>query len=67
MVLVDRGLVSCEKLDYFSADAMMQKTLIIFFPRCSMIGSDPATTNYPGKKPQGLDLPSDVAEEIQPQ
>ncbi|KAJ6685697.1 BROAD-SPECIFICITY PHOSPHATASE YOR283W-RELATED [Salix purpurea] len=32
-----------------------------------MIGSDPATTNYPGKKPQGLDLPSDVAEEIQPQ
>ncbi|KAF9687411.1 hypothetical protein SADUNF_Sadunf02G0090700 [Salix dunnii] len=32
-----------------------------------MIGSDPATTNYLGKKPQGLDLPSDVAEEIQPQ
>ncbi|KAJ6337664.1 hypothetical protein OIU76_007361 [Salix suchowensis] len=32
-----------------------------------MIGSDPATTNYPGKNPQGLDLPSDVAEEIQPQ
>ncbi|KAJ8762470.1 hypothetical protein K2173_007909 [Erythroxylum novogranatense] len=28
-----------------------------------MIGSDPATTNYPGKIPHGLDLPSDVAEE----
>uniref|UniRef100_A0A6M2EYA5 Phosphoglycerate mutase-like protein n=1 Tax=Populus davidiana TaxID=266767 RepID=A0A6M2EYA5_9ROSI len=31
-----------------------------------MIGSDTAITNYPGKKPQGLDLPSDVAEEINP-
>ncbi|XVE55654.1 hypothetical protein DITRI_Ditri03aG0176000 [Diplodiscus trichospermus] len=28
----------------------------------SMIGSDPATTNYPGKIPNGLDLPSDVAD-----
>ncbi|KAG6784369.1 hypothetical protein POTOM_010060 [Populus tomentosa] len=31
-----------------------------------MIGSDTAITNYPGKNPQGLDLPSDVAEEINP-
>ncbi|KAE8715840.1 Phosphoglycerate mutase-like protein 2 [Hibiscus syriacus] len=29
----------------------------------SMMGSDPATTNYPGKIPSGLDLPSDVATE----
>ncbi|TYI43127.1 hypothetical protein ES332_A01G147600v1 [Gossypium tomentosum] len=29
----------------------------------SMMGSDPATTNYPGKIPSGLDLPSDVADE----
>lgn len=32
-----------------------------------MVGSDPATTNYPGKIPQGLDLPSDVAEEKHPE
>jgi hypothetical protein len=31
-----------------------------------MIGSDTTITNYPGKNPQGLDLPSDVAEEINP-
>ncbi|WRX30478.1 Histidine phosphatase superfamily [Theobroma cacao] len=29
----------------------------------SMMGSDPATTNYPGKIPSGLELPSDVADE----
>ncbi|XP_068656514.1 phosphoglycerate mutase-like protein 1 [Aristolochia californica] len=29
----------------------------------SMIGSDPSTTNYPGKIPRGLDLPSDGAQE----
>ncbi|KAK3231124.1 hypothetical protein Dsin_003005 [Dipteronia sinensis] len=29
----------------------------------SMASSDPATTNYPGKIPNGLDLPSDVAAE----
>ncbi|XP_022768523.1 phosphoglycerate mutase-like protein 1 isoform X2 [Durio zibethinus] len=29
----------------------------------SMMGSDPATTNYPGKIPSGPDLPSDVADE----
>ncbi|XVF64940.1 hypothetical protein PTKIN_Ptkin09bG0206800 [Pterospermum kingtungense] len=29
----------------------------------SMIGLDPATTNYPGKIPSGLDLPSDIADE----
>jgi hypothetical protein len=27
-----------------------------------MIGSDESTTNYPGKIPSGLDLPSDVDE-----
>nr|KJB58789.1 hypothetical protein B456_009G226300 [Gossypium raimondii] len=32
----------------------------------SMMGSDPATTNYPGKIPSGLDLPSDVADEKLP-
>ncbi|KAJ9159253.1 hypothetical protein P3X46_024770 [Hevea brasiliensis] len=32
----------------------------------SMTGSDPATTNYPGKIPQGLDLPSDASEEEGP-
>lgn len=34
-----------------------------FFFSCSMMGSDPATTNYPGKFPSGLDLPSDVTDE----
>ncbi len=34
---------------------------------CSMMGSDPATTNYPGKIPAGLDLPSDVAQEKRPE
>lgn len=29
----------------------------------SMIGSEASTTNYPGKIPSGLDLPSDVADE----
>lgn len=29
----------------------------------SMIGFDPSTTNYPGKIPSGLDLPSDVVDE----
>lgn len=29
----------------------------------SMMGSDSSTTNYPGKIPRGLDLPSDVANE----
>ncbi|KAH7567606.1 hypothetical protein JRO89_XS07G0102200 [Xanthoceras sorbifolium] len=32
----------------------------------SMVSSDPATTNYPGKIPSGLDLPSDVAAEMHP-
>ncbi|KDP35944.1 hypothetical protein JCGZ_09916 [Jatropha curcas] len=32
----------------------------------SMIGSDPPTTNYPGKIPYGPDLPSDVPEEDGP-
>lgn len=32
----------------------------------SMIGSDPATTNYPGKIPRGLDRPSDAPEEDGP-
>lgn len=45
---------------------MMQKTTDYFLSRCSMIGSDTTITNYPGKNPQGLDLPSDVAEEINP-
>ncbi|XP_050214867.1 phosphoglycerate mutase-like protein 1 [Mercurialis annua] len=31
-----------------------------------MLGSDPAVTNYPGKIPTGLDLPSDVAQEKHP-
>ncbi|KAJ7958878.1 phosphoglycerate mutase-like protein 1 [Quillaja saponaria] len=31
-----------------------------------MISSDSSTTNYPGKIPQGLDLPSDVADEKNP-
>ncbi|XP_038897794.1 phosphoglycerate mutase-like protein 1 isoform X2 [Benincasa hispida] len=33
----------------------------------SMTGSDISRTNYPGKIPQGLDLPSDVATEKQPE
>jgi hypothetical protein len=28
-----------------------------------MIGSDESTTNYPGKIPPGLDLPSDAVDE----
>ena len=34
---------------------------------CSMKGSDPSRTNYPGKIPQGLDLPSDAATEKHPE
>ncbi|KAJ4701516.1 phosphoglycerate mutase-like protein 1 [Melia azedarach] len=33
----------------------------------SMLGSDSPTTNYPGKIPSGLDLPSDIATEKQPE
>ncbi|GMY17477.1 phosphoglycerate mutase-like protein 1 isoform X3 [Fagus crenata] len=33
---------------------------------CSMLGSDSSTTNYPGKIPDGLHLPSDVATEKHP-
>ncbi|XP_072987758.1 phosphoglycerate mutase-like protein 1 isoform X2 [Typha latifolia] len=33
----------------------------------SMLGSDPSSSNYPGKIPQGLDLPSDVANEKHPE
>ncbi|XP_057973908.1 phosphoglycerate mutase-like protein 1 [Malania oleifera] len=33
----------------------------------SMIGSDSSMTNYPGKIPRGLDLPSDVASEKHPE
>lgn len=33
----------------------------------SMMGSDPATTNFSGKIPSGLDLPSDVAQEKHPE
>ncbi|KAJ4838053.1 hypothetical protein Tsubulata_047039, partial [Turnera subulata] len=29
-----------------------------------LLGSDPAPTNYPGKIPAGLDLPSDVAKNM---
>ena len=38
---------------------------LIYLP-CSMIGSDSSTTNYPGKIPHGLDLPSDVANDKHP-
>lgn len=31
------------------------------------MGSDSSTTNYPGKIPHGLDLPSDVADEKHPE
>ncbi|XP_020080422.1 phosphoglycerate mutase-like protein 1 isoform X1 [Ananas comosus] len=33
----------------------------------SMLGLDSSNYNYPGKIPQGLDLPSDVAQEKQPE
>lgn len=33
----------------------------------SMLGSDPSSSNYPGKIPQGLDRPSDVANEKHPE
>ncbi|OAY74611.1 Phosphoglycerate mutase-like protein 1 [Ananas comosus] len=33
----------------------------------SMLGLDSSNSNYPGKIPQGLDLPSDVAQEKQPE
>ncbi|KAL2655737.1 hypothetical protein AAZX31_04G087600 [Glycine max] len=32
-----------------------------------MIGSDESSTNYPGKVPDGLDLPSDVADQKHPE
>ncbi|GMJ02533.1 hypothetical protein like AT5G64460 [Hibiscus trionum] len=35
---------------------------VVLVDRC-MLGSYPATINYPGKFPNGLDLPSDVADE----
>lgn len=35
---------------------------MVFVDR-SLMGSDPSTTNYSGKIPAGLDLPSDVADE----
>lgn len=35
---------------------------MVLVDKC-MLGSDPATTNYPGKIPRGFDLPSDVADE----
>jgi broad specificity phosphatase PhoE len=37
---------------------------MVLVDRC-MMGSDPSTTNYPGKIPSGIDLPSDVADEKQ--
>ncbi|XP_022936702.1 phosphoglycerate mutase-like protein 1 isoform X1 [Cucurbita moschata] len=33
----------------------------------SMVGSESSTTNFPGSLPKGLDLPSDVAAEMQPE
>jgi hypothetical protein len=36
---------------------------VLSFHFCRMIGSDESSTNYPGKIPDGLDLPSDVADE----
>lgn len=33
----------------------------------SMMGSDSSRTNYPGKIPQGLNLPGDVAAEKHPE
>lgn len=34
---------------------------------CSMLGQDSSGSNYPGRIPQGLDLPSDVAHEKHPE
>ena len=36
-------------------------------PICSMQGMDTSISNYPGKYPQGLDLPSDIAHEKHPE
>lgn len=33
----------------------------------SMLGSDSCYSNYPGKIPSGLDLPSDIADDKHPE
>ena len=40
----------------------LAKPLFSEFSLCSLMGSDSSSTNYPGKIPDGLDLPSDVAD-----
>ncbi|XWS25424.1 hypothetical protein CRYUN_Cryun27aG0067200 [Craigia yunnanensis] len=51
--------VKSEKCKHFS-NCELRSVVIV---DRSMIGLDPARTNYPGKIPTGLDLPGDVADE----
>ena len=51
------------KHNSYSCSATVVESFSRFFFNCSMIGLDPARTNYAGKIPSGLDLPSDVADE----
>ena len=44
---------------------MISLVHLLMFWICSLVGSDAATTNHPGKVPSGLDLPSDLADEKQ--
>ncbi|KAJ9166431.1 hypothetical protein P3X46_021189 [Hevea brasiliensis] len=55
--------VKCEICTHFN-NCELRSVVVI---DRSMMGSDPATTNYPGKIPAGLDLPSDVAQEKHPE
>lgn len=69
MVIVDRGWASylqnlqsslCRRFSFFFGQT---EDSALSFRFCRMIGSDESSTNYPGKIPHGLDLPSDVADE----
>ncbi|KAK8996809.1 hypothetical protein V6N11_020306 [Hibiscus sabdariffa] len=59
-------LIDSDEDNLWEADSRETKEEIatrgMKFLNC-MTGSDPATTNYPGKIPSGLDLPSNVADE----
>jgi hypothetical protein len=60
MVIVDRGWAFEPFI--LARESLRFKILITSLLFSSMIGSDESTTNYPGKIPSGLDLPSDVDE-----
>ncbi|PNX83631.1 hypothetical protein L195_g039675, partial [Trifolium pratense] len=56
------GLTSKISPFFFYSLANGELRSVVIIDR-GMIGSDESSTNYPGKIPDGLDLPSDVADE----